>query len=664
MKEHLKPIQLEDIAIYKIPSGMQYSPNGETLAFQVSRADVEKNCYHTDVYLAKDGNAEQVTYTLDASVVMWDDDETLILRRSSQDPKPGVTELFKLPVKGGEARPWMDLPFGLRTLKKAGDAYIAVGMIDAKDPDAYLDSEDERKKKFEAKKEEADYQVVDEVPYWFNGAGFTNGRRSALFLVKEEKGKAVCKRLTQPYFSVASMVVEEGKVYYTGNVNRQTSKMFDKVYVYDLASKKTETLYRKEDHSIGGLFFMNGKLYGQASDMKTYGLNQTADIVRIEKDKLTKVYVPEVSLYSSVIGDTAEGGGGDKADGKSYLTLATIEAHNAVFELTEAADGTLAKKTLWEQEGMACSITASESKIAMIYQDWNHVAEVFEMNRDGSDFHRVTCLNDEALKDRYIAKPNRLDYESEGYKLRGWVLLPDGFSEKKTYPAVLDVHGGPRCAYGETFFHEMQLWAARGYVVFFTNIKGSDGRGDAFADIRGDYGGCDFKNLMDFTDAVLKAYPNIDQKRVCETGGSYGGFMTNWIIGHTDRFCAAASQRSISNWISFGFIADIGEYFAPDQCGAKGMYGEANTEQLWAHSPLKYADQVKTPTLFIHSDEDYRCPLPEGMQMMQAIASRGVETRMCIFHGENHELSRSGKPKHRMRRLQEITNWFDAHTKA
>ena len=438
--------------------------------------------------------------------------------------------------------------------------------------------------------------------------------------------------------------------------------MYAKIYVYDLETKKTETIYRREDHSAGGLFFMNGKLFGQASDMKTYGLNQTSDIVQIEKDKLTTAYVPEVSLYSSVIGDTAEGGGGSYADGRSYLTLATIADHNAVFELTEAEDGTLTKKTVWEQDGMACTMTATESKIAMIYQDWNHVAEVFEMNRDGSDFHRISALNDEALEGRYIAKPNRLDYQSEGYDLRGWVLLPDGFSEKKTYPAVLDVHGGPRCAYGETFFHEMQLWVARGYVVFFTNIKGSDGRGDAFADIRGDYGGTDFRNLMDFTDAVLKAYPNIDPKRVCETGGSYGGFMTNWIIGHTDRFCAAASQRSISNWISFGFIADIGEYFAPDQCGAKGMYGNANTEQLWAHSPLKYADKVKTPTLFIHSDEDYRCPLPEGMQMMQAIASRGVETRMCIFHGENHELSRSGKPKHRMRRLKEITDWFDAHT--
>ena len=227
---------------------------------------------------------------------------------------------------------------------------------------------------------------------------------------------------------------------------------------------------------------------------------------------------------------------------------------------------------------------------------------------------------------------------------------------------MLDVHGGPRAVYGETFFHEMQVWVSRGFVVFFTNIKGSDGRGDAFADIRGDYGGTDFQNLMDFTDAVLKAYPNIDKKRLCETGGSYGGFMTNWIIGHTDRFCCAASQRSIANWISMSFISDIGPYFGPDQCGGKGLFGDENTKALWDHSPLKYAKQVKTPTLFIHSEEDYRCPLPEGMQMMQALAVNGVETRMVIFKGENHELSRSGKPQHRVRRLKEITEWFEKHT--
>ena len=189
------------------------------------------------------------------------------------------------------------------------------------------------------------------------------------------------------------------------------------------------------------------------------------------------------------------------------------------------------------------------------------------MNRDGSGMTRITHLNEAALEGRYVAEPHRVDYTSCGYDLRGWVLLPQGYSPRKKYPAVLDVHGGPRCAYGETFFHEMQLWVAKGYVVFFTNIKGSDGRGDAFADIRGDYGGTDFQNLMDFTDAVLKAYPNIDPKRVCETGGSYGGFMTNWIIGHTDRFCCAASQRSISNWVSMSFISDIGAFFSADQYG-------------------------------------------------------------------------------------------------
>ena len=206
----------------------------------------------------------------------------------------------------------------------------------------------------------------------------------------------------------------------------------------------------------------------------------------------------------------------------------------------------------------------------------------------------------------------------------------------------------------------MQVWASEGYFVFFTNIRGSDGRGDKFADIRGLYGDVDYKNLMDFADEVLKRYPAIDKDRVCETGGSYGGFMTNWIVGHTDRFCCAASQRSIANWISKSFMSDIGPYFNPDQCGASSPF---EFDKLWDHSPLKYAENAKTPTLFIHSDQDHRCPLPEGMQMMQALTLKGVETRMCIFHGETHELSRSGKPKHRIRRLTEITNWFNKFAK-
>lgn len=663
-KKMLKAVEIEDVALFRNLSALTYSPAGKRLAFEVTRADLDKNEYHTDIWVAQEGKARQVTWSLDANIVLWDDEDTLVIRRKLPEGENGVTELFRLSMNGGEAAPWMTLPFGLRQMKKLGDRYIATGSIRAEDPDAYLDTPEKRKEKAEQAKKEADYHVVDEVPYWFNGAGYINGLRNALFLIQEENGKAACRRLTEPKFSVDSLWTDGDTVYYAGAVKQGRESMYNRVYAWNAETKKRETLWGRTGYAFGELFTLKGKLYARASDMKTYGVNQTSDLVRVEKDRVTTVYVPEVSLYSSVIGDTAEGHGGrgTLAGEGEYLTMATVEDHNAIFSLKPGKNGRMTCRTLWEQPGMVCFMEACAEKIAVVYQPWDRGAELYEMTREGTEMTRLTGINEDALAGRYVAEPKRVDYTSCGMALHGWALLPQDFSPKKKYPAVLDVHGGPRAVYGETFFHEMQVWVSRGFVVFFTNIKGSDGRGDAFADIRGDYGGTDFQNLMDFTDAVLKAYPNIDKKRLCETGGSYGGFMTNWIIGHTDRFCCAASQRSIANWISMSFISDIGPYFGPDQCGGKGLFGDENTKALWDHSPLKYAKQVKTPTLFIHSEEDYRCPLPEGMQMMQALAVNGVETRMVIFKGENHELSRSGKPQHRVRRLKEITEWFEKHT--
>ena len=166
------------------------------------------------------------------------------------------------------------------------------------------------------------------------------------------------------------------------------------------------------------------------------------------------------------------------------------------------------------------------------------------------------------------------------------------------------------------------------------------------------------ETFMAFCDAALERYPEMDADNLFETGGSYGGFMTNWIIGHTDRFRACASQRSISNWTSFYGVSDIGPDFSEDQCGS-AIWPDA--EKFWWHSPMKYADRVKTPTLFLHSLEDYRCPVDQGYQMYSALIAHGVESRLVLFRGENHELSRSGKPKHRIRRLNEITGWFEQH---
>jgi dipeptidyl aminopeptidase/acylaminoacyl peptidase len=161
---------------------------------------------------------------------------------------------------------------------------------------------------------------------------------------------------------------------------------------------------------------------------------------------------------------------------------------------------------------------------------------------------------------------------------------------------------------------------------------------------------------------VLETYPAIEPGRLCCTGGSYGGYMSNWILGHTDRFCCIATQRSISNWMTMYGISDIPPVSNFEVCSAN-PYTEKGIEEMWNVSPLKYIMNAKTPTLIIHSEEDYRCPIAEGYQLYTALVYLRVPARMVVFHGENHELSRTGKPAHRLRRLEEITGWFDKYTK-
>jgi len=517
-------------------------------------------------------------------------------------------------------------------------------------------NETDRKNYLEAAKDEKEnYQVVDELPYWYNGKHFINGMRNALFVVHLDPMHV--ERITEPSFDVSEFIVEGNKVIYTGQDRHARESLFNQVYAYDVETNVIETIYSKNDYTFSKPFVMHDQLYVHATDHKEYGVNETTKICKLEKENVTELFKPEVSLYSSIASDMALGGGkGYTTLNDHYYTLATEDYETVIYDYNQQFDLTIMKP---EGYTIQC-FDIKNHQIAFIGSTWNHIQEVYVMDMDGNNIHCLTHHNDAAMSNRYIARPQKMTYVSQGETLNGWVLLPMDYDPSQKYPAVFDIHGGPRAAYGESFFHEMQVWASEGYFVFFTNIRGSDGRGDAFADIRGLYGDVDYKNLMDFTDAVLQHFPTIDPDRICETGGSYGGFMTNWIIGHTDRFCCAVSQRSISNWISKSFMSDIGPYFNPDQCGASSPFA---FDTLWEHSPLKYAENAKTPTLFIHSDQDYRCPLPEGMQMMQALALKGIETRMCIFHGETHELSRSGKPKHRIRRLTEITNWFDKYAK-
>ncbi len=654
MAKNKLPITADDLWNFKFPQRVSYNKDASRIAFTVTTPDQKKNGYKNAVYCISDGVTKQLTYSLNATNLCWLNKDELLLLRKTEDTEVGTSDIYKLNVTGGEAEPFMSVSFPLISITPLSNGkFVAHGLIDASDPNAYLDDENTRKEKQKAQEQEKDYQVIDEIPYWRNGEGFTNKQRKALFLIDGNK----VKRITAPFEDVNEYACDEDTVYYLSLTWKEKYDRISQVYAYDTNKNKKKTIYNKKDRAINNLFVKEHELFAQVSDMKEYGSHQTGDISKIIDGGFEKIVDPCRTLGDTAAGDTTYGSGKSNACiGKNFYTLATDDDHVCIWKYDEAFH----KQVIWNKPGLITCLDACKDSITFIYEDASHLCEIYEMKEDGSEVKQLTHLNDEVLKDKYVALPERIDFVSTDTSLHGWVLYPKDYNPKKKYPAVLDIHGGPRAIYAESFSHEMQIWASSGFFVLFANIRGSDGLDDAFADINGHYGEIDYQNIMDFTDAVLDKYPNIDQTKVCETGGSYGGFMSNWIVTHTDRFCAIATQRSISNWVTKIFISDIGFWYNAEQHVAKNVLQDF--DKLWEASPLKYVKGAKTPTLFIHSDEDYRCPLPEGMQLFQALTVQGVETRMCIFHGENHGLSRVGKPEHRIRRLNEITNWFIIHT--
>ena len=663
----MKQLQLADFLNYRFLSNVKYSPDGKRAAFVVSICNEEDNGYESRLYLW-DGEIRQMTDLGKERSFVWLNDTTLLFPavRSAKEKKRAenhepFTSYYRLSVLGGEAVPAFTLPFAAERIEVLDETHFAVvGSIDVSAPDFYRMNEEERANVLKARKDETDYEVFDELPFWFNGAGVRNGRRSALFMVNSETMSI--ERVTAPRENMGSLCVLGDEVFYDStvmDVKRPLRGCDIKAINWKTGEKRSVMTNDALDASQ--LIAVGEGLWLLGTTGERHGLNENDWVYTLDpaSGKCEVLRREEYSLYGSVGSDCRFGGGAARmAKGGSLYTITTREGDALICRILPNGESDMVLSRPGSADCIALSEQTDRALVIGLYD--MKLQELYSLDLSSGEMAQLSHFNDDVLRDVYVAQPEPLQVESQGLTIGGWVLKPRDYDPGKRYPAVLDIHGGPKTAYGPVFYHEMQLWANMGYFVFYCNPKGSDGRDNAFMDIRGHYGETDYLNLMDFTDAVLKAWPQIDPDRVCETGGSYGGFMTNWIIGHTDRFCCAASQRSISNWISFWGVSDIGSHFAQDQNAGNPF---DNPEKLWMHSPLRYAANAKTPTLFIHSDEDYRCPLAEGLQMYSALADRGVPTRLCMFHGENHELSRSGKPKHRVRRLREITDWFEKYSK-
>lgn len=251
-------------------------------------------------------------------------------------------------------------------------------------------------------------------------------------------------------------------------------------------------------------------------------------------------------------------------------------------------------------------------------------------------------------------KPQRLEHNG----VEGWILCTSVHQTAGSVPALLNIHGGPHTAYGHGFMHEFQLLAAQGYAVCYCNPRGSAGYGQAWNDaIFGRWGSIDKDDILGFFEACLASNAQLDSSRTGVMGGSYGGYMTNWIISQHEHFQVAITDRCLSNLLSFAGTSDIGSFFWHDELGLN-LAQLTDASQMWEMSPLRYVSQVKTPTLVVHSQADYRCPQEQAEQWYVALYKQQVPTQLLLFPDECHDLSRSGRPDRRMHRLQAYLDWL------
>ena len=659
----MENLKLKSFLEYKFLSNLDFNTKGNILAFTVTESDFDKNAYKNFIYTLdiENKNIKKLTHSGKEKNSLWLN-ENIILFLGARDEKINSkvklgetwTLYYALDIKnGGEAYEYMRIPMEVTGIKIVDENnFFLTATYDHNSLDLNNLTGDEREKAIATIEENKDYEVLDEIPFWNNGVGFVNKKRNRLYHFDRTNNKLT--PISNEYSNIELFNVRDNKVIFIARTYTDKLPLTASLWTYDLISNNLENIISDNLYDISFANFIEDKIVCAFSDMTQFGVNENHKLYLIDDKNINLLYENDTWLSSTVGSDCRLGGGKSfKVIGDKLYFLSTVVERTHLNSVDVKGN----VQVLCDEDGSIDCFDIANGNIFYVGMRDYTLQEIYKLENNSSE--KLTTFNEEINKKYKISKPEIFDFTTNENTTKGFVIYPVDYDKNKTYPAILDIHGGPKTVYGNIFYHEMQVWANMGYFVFFTNPHGSDGYGNVFADIRGKYGTVDYNDLMNFTDYVLEKYP-IDKKRVGVTGGSYGGYMTNWIIGHTDRFACAASQRSISNWISKFGTTDIGYYFNADQNQATPWQFH---DKLWWHSPLKYADKAKTPTLFIHSEEDYRCWLAEGLQMFTALKYHGVEARLCMFRGENHELSRGGKPKHRVRRLTEITNWFEKYLK-
>lgn len=660
----MNTVQYTDLYQFNFLSDIQFSPDGAHAIFTKSNASEAKNGYVSELWLLNtaDGTYRRLTTGGEERGAFWLDENTVAFvsdrekkGKDAAGKKPEKkTTWYKISIDGGEAEKFLQIDEKIAGIKVLGEGkYLVVS------PQKCGEASEKDEKSANTAQEGKDFYVFDEIPFWFNGQGIVNKIRNAVFFYEEETKEL--KRLTPEFRNVSSVQLSPDKksFVYTGIEFTDVQPRVSGLYQVDLESGETRTLVLQEKMSVGSPYFCgNDKLFFTGTTFEFSGRNPKYYFCDLKTGEITELPFCDATPAGSVGTDVGYGSGNGMkyVDGKLYFPQ--LSWGNAQLVRMDEL-GTIEK--VCTTPGSFSCFDIYENQVLMAAMRGSNLVEIWSLDLETKEEKQLTSMNTEYMNAHVVVDPEYFTFVNrDGVEMEGFVLKPAGYEPGKKYPGIFEMHGGPKGVYGSVFHHEMQCFAGQGYFVFFTNPRGSDGRGEEFANITEQLGYTDFDDFMEFYDQVLERYADIDEEKVGICGGSYGGFMCNWMIGHTDRFAAAASQRSISNYLTKSLCTDIGFSHNMAQLGTNPW---EDFDTVWEHSPLKCAPNAKTPTLFIQSDEDYRCWMSDAISMFTALKMNGVDSRIALFHGENHELSRSGKPENRISRLTEIGNWFEKYLK-